>query len=131
MIKIIQAVDTWRGSRYSSYKLLKQHSFDAFRAYDGYFFQNDTFQKEYIQRGGYHFSFLGGAENIKLKLASYGHTEMNIPVITDNLQNNIGSLQDPFFRQNFGIRQIPITVETHPQYLIDNLDKYDELIYKG
>ena len=124
-------VDTWRGSRYSSYGLLKHHSFDAFRAYDGYFFQSNSFKKEYIKTGGYHFSFLGGAENIKLKLASYGHTEMNIPVITDNLQNNIGALQDPFFRQNFGIRQIPITTETHPKYLVDHLSEYQKFIYKG
>jgi len=121
----------WRGSRYSSYGLLKNHSFDAFRAYDGYFFQNQLFKKEYINKGGWHFSFLGGAENIKYKIDSYGHQELNVPVINDNVQNNIDALRDPFFRPNFRISPIDITLETHPKYLVDHLNEYSKYIYKS
>jgi len=124
-------IDTWRGSKYSSYKLLKQHSFDTFRNWDSYFHQNPMFKKEHIYSGGYHFSFLGGADNIKYKIDSYGHQELNVPFVTNNIQSNIDSLQDPFFRQNFGIRKIDMTPQTHPQYLLDNLDKYSQYIYKG
>jgi beta-1,4-mannosyl-glycoprotein beta-1,4-N-acetylglucosaminyltransferase len=120
---------TWRGSRYSTYGFLKQHSFDAFRSYDGYFYQNQLFKKEYIPNAGYHFSFLGGQENIKYKISSYGHIEMNVPIIRDNLQNNINMLRDPFFRPNFEIIPIPISIETHPKYLIDHIDEYQEYIY--
>lgn len=97
---------TWRGSRYSTYKFLKQHSFDSFRAYDKYFFKNELFKKEYIDRAGYHFSFLGGAENIKYKIGSYGHTEMDIPVITSNVQNNIDALRDPFLDRTLLLSQL-------------------------
>ncbi len=124
-------INVWRGSKYSSYKLLKQHSFDTFRNWDSYFHKNTIFNKEYINCGGYHFSFLGGSENIKYKIDSYGHQELNVPFVTDNIQNNIDNLQDPFFRQSFGIRKIPINKETHPQYLLDNLEKYSQYIYKG
>ena len=127
---VVDPTAIWRGNRYSSYKLLKQHSFDAFRAYDGYFFQNNSFKKEYIDKAGWHFSFLNGAENIKLKLASYGHSEMNIPVITDNLQANIDALRDPFFRPNFRIRPVPITTKTHPKYLVDHISEYQKFIYQ-
>jgi beta-1,4-mannosyl-glycoprotein beta-1,4-N-acetylglucosaminyltransferase len=126
---VVDPTAIWRGSRYSSYKLLKQHSFDAFRAYDGYFFQNSMFKKEYQDNKGWHFSFLNGAENIKYKIQSYGHQEMNIAPIVDNIQNNINSLRDPFFRPNFRITPIPITLETHPKYLVEHLDEYSNFIY--
>ena len=88
-------------------------------------------EKEYIHNCGWHFSFLGGSENIKYKIASYGHQELNVPYVIDNIQSNVDSLRDPFFRPDFKIRVVDILPETHPQYLIDNLDKYDKLIYKG
>lgn len=121
---------TWRGSRYSTYGFLKQHSFDAFRSYAGYFYQDSSYKQEYISNAGYHFSFLGGQENIKYKIASYGHTEMDIPIIRDNLQGNINTLKDPFFRSNFEIVPIKISPSTHPQYLINHIKKYDDFIYK-
>lgn len=119
---------TWRGSKYSSYKLLKQNSFDTFRDWNSYFHLNSNFKKQYIENAGYHFSFLGGAENIKYKVGSYGHQELNIPVVTDNIQSNIDTLRDPFFRPDFAIRKINMTPETHPQYLLNNLDKYSKYI---
>ncbi len=121
---------TWRGSKYSTYRLLKQHSFDVFRDWNSYFHLNQNFKKEYIDNAGYHFSFLGGAENIKYKIGSYGHVEMNIPPIINNIQNNIDTLQDPFFRQNFEILPIEISLNTHPQYLVDHMDEYIDYIYK-
>jgi len=121
----------WRGSKYSSYGLLKQHSFDVFRNWDSYFHKDESYKKEYIHNCGWHFSFLGGSEKIKYKIQSYGHQELNIPMVTDNIQNNIDNLRDPFFRPDFKISVVDILPETHPQYLVDNLDKYDQFIYKG
>ena len=121
----------WRGTKYSSYGLLKQHSFDTFRNWDSYFHKDESYKKEYIHNCGWHFSFLNGSENIKYKIQSYGHQELNIPYVIDNIQNNIDNLRDPFFRPDFKIRVVDILPETHPQYLIDNLDKYDQFIYKG
>ena len=55
---------------------------------------------------------------------------MNIPPIINNIQNNIDTLQDPFFRQNFEILPIEISLNTHPQYLVDHMDEYIDYIYK-
>lgn len=123
--------DTWRGSKYSSYKLLKEHSFDDFRNWGSEFHTNPAYKKEYIDNKGWHFSFLGGAENIKLKIDSYGHQEFNNPTYLDNIQNNINALRDPFFRPNFGMRVIPFNEKTHPKYLVEHLNDYDKYIYKG
>jgi beta-1,4-mannosyl-glycoprotein beta-1,4-N-acetylglucosaminyltransferase len=123
--------NSWKGTKYSSWGLLKQHSIDTFRNWDSYFHKDNNYKKKYIDKAGYHFSFLGGAENVKYKIQSYGHQEFNCPPYLDNIQNNINNLRDPFFRNNFQIKPVPISYETHPKYLVDNLDKYDNLIWKG
>jgi len=123
--------DTWSGSRYASYGLSKQHTFDTLRDKGSYFLKDNQYKKEYIDSCGWHFSFLGGADNVKLKLSAYSHQEMNIPVITNNIQNNINALRDPFFRPNFGMRVIPFNEKTHPKYLVEHLNDYDKYIYKG
>jgi len=122
--------DIWRGSKYSSYGLLKQHSFDTFRDWGSYFHRDNQYKKEYINNGGWHFSFLGGANNIKLKIDSYGHQEFNCPPFLDNIQNNIDNLKDPFFRPYYKIRVIDLDPNIYPAYLMDHLDEYDKYIYR-
>lgn len=124
-------INIWRGTKYSSYKLLKQHSFDVFRDWNSYFHLNNNFKKQYINNCGWHWSFLGGSENIKYKIQSYGHQEFNCPPYLDKVQDNINNLKDPFFRPNFAIRKIKMTPELYPEYLLNNLEKYDKHIYKG
>jgi beta-1,4-mannosyl-glycoprotein beta-1,4-N-acetylglucosaminyltransferase len=124
-------IDVWRGSKYSSYKLLKQHSFDTFRDWNSYFHLNNNFKKQYINNCGWHWSFLGGSENIKYKIDSYGHQEFNCPPYLDRVQDNIDNLKDPFFRPNFAIRKIEMEKDAYPEYLLNNLEKYDKHIYKG
>jgi beta-1,4-mannosyl-glycoprotein beta-1,4-N-acetylglucosaminyltransferase len=121
----------WRGSRFSSWKLLKRNSIDEFRSWDSSFNKFCSSQVKYIPNAGWHFSYMGGSDSIKYKLNSYEHAELNTPEVVNNLEKNMKELRDPFFRNNFQIKPVPISYETHPKYLVDNLDKYDNLIWKG
>ena len=129
---IWEAVDQppnfWRGTKFSSWELLKNNSVDTFRDFWSYFYKDEKNKIVHIPNTGWHFSFLGGEENIRYKIDSYGHQELNIPPITENIQNNINNLSDPFFRKNFKIRLVDITAETHPKYLVDNIEKYRKYI---
>ena len=106
------------GTRLCTWKHLKGTTVDENR-------QNHTSAFK-IENSGWHFSFLGDAENYKLKLASYEHTE-------NNTQDNIASAEeriekgiDPFGR-NIGIKTVPID-ESYPEYIQNNQDKYAHLI---
>lgn len=120
----------WRGSRFSSWKLLKRNSIDEFRSYDSSFHKCCQSQIRYISNAGWHFSYIGGIDSIKYKLNSYEHTELNTPTVVNNLENNIKELKDPFFRGNFQIVPTNITYKTHPSYIVENQNKYSHLIYK-
>jgi beta-1,4-mannosyl-glycoprotein beta-1,4-N-acetylglucosaminyltransferase len=108
----------WMGTRLCTWKHLKGTTVDENR-------QNhaDAFK---IENGGWHFSFLGDAENYKLKLASYEHTENNTPDNIARAEERIAKGIDPFGR-NIGIKTVPID-ESYPEYIQNNQDKYAHLI---
>jgi len=120
----------WEGTRFCSYELLKQNSIDSLRNVNSDFNKNNLDKVVDLNNTGWHFSFLGNADKIKYKIESYSHQEMNIPVVKENIQKNINELRDPFFRRNVNIHKVDMTLETHPKYLLDNLEKYKEYIKK-
>ena len=69
---------------------------------------------------------LGNAENFKLKLASYEHTENNIASNTDNAEEKIEQGLDPIGR-GMTYRAVPID-ESYPEYIQNNQEKYSEFI---
>ena len=77
---------------------------------------------------GWHFSWLGGAEKIKLKLESFSHQEWNteeftnIKHIEDCLKNQKSVINDNCLYQKVEIDS------TYPKYLIDNIDKFQDYI---
>ena len=74
----------------------------------------------------WHFSFLGDAENFKLKLASYEHTENNIESVTSNAAEKVELGLDPLGRgQQY--TAVPID-DTYPKYIQENQEKYSHLI---
>jgi beta-1,4-mannosyl-glycoprotein beta-1,4-N-acetylglucosaminyltransferase len=105
----------WKGTRIGSFKNLKDYSYNELRAS----------QLINIPNGGWHFSFMGGAEKVRLKIQSYSArdmaTENVIKSISKNIENNI----DPFFRSQLTEVQID---ETYPNYLLENLEKYQHMI---
>ncbi|MFH1456758.1 MAG: hypothetical protein ABIF17_01435 [Patescibacteria group bacterium] len=85
----------------------------------------------FIDNGGWHFSYLGGAEKVKLKIQSFHHQEFNKPIYTDlkNIEKRIRKNKDPYERKGYKNKIVPID-ETYPKYILNNLDKFKCLIKK-
>jgi beta-1,4-mannosyl-glycoprotein beta-1,4-N-acetylglucosaminyltransferase len=105
----------WKGSRIGFYKNLKNYSFNELRA-------NKQIN---IDNGGWHFSFMGGPEKVKLKIKSYSANDLATNHVIQNIENNINNNIDPFFRGCLTLVNID---ETYPKYLLDNLEKYKHMV---
>lgn len=110
--------DDWMGTRLCTWKYLKGTTIDEHRGNHANAYR--------IKNGGWHFSFLGDAENYKLKLSSYEHTENNTPHNIASAEERIEKGIDPFGR-NISIKTVPID-ESYPEYIRNNQDKYTNLI---
>jgi beta-1,4-mannosyl-glycoprotein beta-1,4-N-acetylglucosaminyltransferase len=110
--------DDWMGSRLCTWKHLKNTTIDQHR--------QDHKNAYRIEDGGWHFSFLGNAENFKLKLASYEHTENNTEVNISNAEEKVEMGLDPLNR-GMAYRAVPID-ESYPKYIQNNQEKYAEFI---
>jgi beta-1,4-mannosyl-glycoprotein beta-1,4-N-acetylglucosaminyltransferase len=110
--------DDWMGSRLCTWKNLKQTTIDQLR--------QDHRNAYRIEDAGWHFSFLGNAENFKLKLASYEHTENNTSENVSNAEEKIEKGLDPLNR-SMTYRAVPID-NTYPEYIQNNQEKYSEFI---
>ena len=110
--------DDWMGPRLCTWKHLKNTTVDQHR---------QDHQRAYrIEDAAWHFSFLGDAENFKLKLASYEHTENNTESVTANAAQKVEEGLDPLGRgQQY--KAVPID-ESYPEYIQNNQDKYSHLI---
>ena len=78
-----------------------------------------------VNNGGWHFSFMGGPESVKTKIDAYSHQEYNNQTILSNVENNIESENDPFFRGK--LFKVPID-ETYPFEITNNMNKYEKFI---
>jgi len=129
---ISQPKNFWKGTRIIRWGALKNNYVYIDNLRDVNSHANKTMPEKLIDvpNAGWHFSFLGGADKIRYKIESYSHQEMNTDGIKGRLDNNLLRLADPFGRPTVQIYPVPITEQTHPKYLIGNLKKYDEYIYK-
>lgn len=108
----------WMGSRICTWKYLKEISVDKLRG------EHSNAYK--IEDGGWHWSFFGDAEKFKQKISSYGDCHLDIPSITNNIEERIENGLDPLGRSNF-LQVVPID-DTYPEYIINNQKKYSEFI---
>jgi len=109
--------DDWMGSRLCTWKNLKQTTIDQLR--------QDHRNAYRIEDAGWHFSFLGNAENFKLKLASYEHTENNTSENVSNAEEKIEQGIDPL---NRGMLKIVPIDDSYPEYIQNNQEKYQNYI---
>jgi beta-1,4-mannosyl-glycoprotein beta-1,4-N-acetylglucosaminyltransferase len=81
---------------------------------------------ERVENAGWHFSFLGGTERIKIKIESYGHAEFNNEAYTniENIENRIKNLLDPLGRNYFVIEK-----ETNFDKFPESSLKFKNLFY--
>ena len=110
--------DDWMGTRLCTWKHLKNTTVDQHR--------QDHHNAHKIENASWHFSFLGNAENFKLKLASYEHTENNTAANIANAEEKVEKGLDPLNR-GMTYRAVPID-ESYPQYIQNNQEKYAEFI---
>ena len=112
--------EQWVGTIVSKYKNIKNKSFNYLRA-------NHI---NHLDDGGWHFTNMGGLNQILKKIDAYDHQEFNNASIINNLKNRIENNQDYVGRQ-IDWRGIPFTFKIDesdlPKYLIENKDKYKHL----
>jgi len=108
---------TWYGTKVSKYKNIKHLSLNEVRG--------DESLTIKIPNGGWHFSFMGGAEMIKNKMLSYSARDMANDYVLSTISQNMENNMDPFLRG--GLTKVEIDL-TYPKYILDNLIKYKHLI---
>jgi beta-1,4-mannosyl-glycoprotein beta-1,4-N-acetylglucosaminyltransferase len=84
-----------------------------------------------VKKGGWHFSYLGGIESIIQKINSYSHQEINTPENNDP-KNIYQKIEDGTFDIKMSGDRLKIVEidNTYPEYFLDNLNKYKEIVYK-
>jgi beta-1,4-mannosyl-glycoprotein beta-1,4-N-acetylglucosaminyltransferase len=85
-----------------------------------------------IKNGGWHFSFLGGAERIREKISVYSESQTNSKILQniDVIEYLINSKQDIFGRKNVSYNIVEIN-ESFPKYTNELIKKYPNLLYQG
>ncbi len=114
----------WRGSVMIRYK-------DFTSAREVRNLRNDLSMTQ-IEEGGWHFSYIGGIDAIISKLKSFSHVKE-----TKQLLNNaddkekiskIISQGKDLFDRDMSFKALPLS-EPFPKYLINNIKKYEKLLY--
>lgn len=96
---------------------------------------NDLWQMRYqlpqVQGAGWHFSWLGGAEDIITKIESFAHSEYDYEGSPykdlGHIEDHVASGKDLFDRWDHVYQYVPID-DSFPKYIVDNQDKYAHLI---
>jgi len=124
--------DNWRGTVLTSYRFLKDKPLNDFRLHHTKYTANfirGGYPFEVIDNGGWHFSYMGGVERVIFKIESGGHQELNNQFIKSNVRSNISNRKDIFFR-NGEMIEVPMDNQNYPEYILNNLDRYSNLIFK-
>jgi beta-1,4-mannosyl-glycoprotein beta-1,4-N-acetylglucosaminyltransferase len=84
-----------------------------------------------MENGGWHFNYLGGAANIILKIQAYAHQEFNTTELLNmnTIHQRMMEKKDVLGRL-YQYEVIPINEQTVPKYILDNLKKFDYMIYR-
>ena len=113
----------WRGS-----VMVRKRDFTSFREIRN--LRNDPIHYE-EEEGGWHFSYIGGIESIIYKLKSFSHAKEAKKILHDiddkeKITEIIMSGHD-IFNRNMFFKALPLT-EPFPQYMLDNIQKYEKLL---
>jgi beta-1,4-mannosyl-glycoprotein beta-1,4-N-acetylglucosaminyltransferase len=117
----------WFGTRACKFRYLRGKSIDLLR------FHLESRKEQVgviLENGGWHFSFLGGAERIREKLDAYSYQgrrsrlflKLADMLFPDRIDRKINSNADIFYS---GRRFTTVELDdSFPKYLLDNLPKY-------
>jgi beta-1,4-mannosyl-glycoprotein beta-1,4-N-acetylglucosaminyltransferase len=87
-------------------------------------------RRKVVRDGGWHFSYLGGAEAVKAKIESFAHSELDDPCHKDldGLRRAIEDGMDIYDRgKGTSVRYVRVD-ETFPAYPLRNLERFGHLI---
>ena len=82
-----------------------------------------------VRNGGWHFSYCGGIEAVRTKLAAFAHTECNSAKAADPkfISEALESGKDPVCR-NYRFFAEPIDDAGFPRYIMENAAQYKHLV---
>jgi len=110
----------WMGSRLCTWKKLKENTVSGLR--------NKWNEAYRIEDAGWHFSFLGDAEMLKLKVSSYEHQpEINADEVFEKAKNGGIENGGDIFGRGEKYQLVPID-DSYPDYIVENQEKYAEFI---
>jgi beta-1,4-mannosyl-glycoprotein beta-1,4-N-acetylglucosaminyltransferase len=112
----VRSSEAWAGTLLTKYKNIDGACLNHLRTHSKTAY-------EYIDNGGWHFTFMGGEQQVKMKLEAYGHQEYNNDGIKNNVKLLLEQGKDVLGRNEF---KFWIDESQLPKYLIDNKDKYKQ-----
>jgi hypothetical protein len=89
--------EPWAGTLATKYKNIRDNCLNHLRT-------ASKTQYTYVKNGGWHFTNLGGADQIRLKLASYGHQEFNTDEVRSRIEARMKGNED-FIGRKFKLWQ--------------------------
>ena len=119
--------NNWHGSKICTKKNFKSPQWLRDRRFTRRgFLRKFLFRTQFIENGGWHFSFLKSPADIVKKLNSYAHSEFSIFGDPDFIKENIEKRKF-FIDPNRELIKVPIN-EMFPNYIRFNKEKYSEWI---
>jgi len=109
--------EPWGGTLMTKYKNIRDNCLNHLRT-------PSKTKYKYVKNGGWHFTNMGGADQIRKKLESYGHQEFNNEEIKSHLEEKISNNED-FIGRKF---KFWIDEKDLPEYILNNKDKYKHLM---
>jgi len=106
--------EEWAGTMLTRYKNIKNSCLNHLRT-------RSKTEYTYVEDAGWHLSFMGGVEQIKYKIDSYGHQEYNNQQVRQQIESNLNSGKDVLGRSDF---QFWTNESDLPEYILDNKEKY-------
>jgi len=101
----------WYKAKILPYDILSHSNIEEIR-------NNDAYPK--LPNSGWHFSYLGGIDNIIRKIEYSPHQEFNTPDIKRGVPDNVWNCSDIF---NRGIKFNKVLIDdTYPKFVLDNKD---------
>ncbi len=115
--------EQWFGTRACSLAYLKSKTIDDIRQAT-----EDEFKLSgnIIENAGWHFSYLGGVDQIKYKIESFSHQEYNNERVKSNIQQLLESNADILGR-NCRHQKVDID-DSYPDYIINNIENLSNFI---
>jgi len=77
-----------------------------------------------VENGGWHFTYMGGADRVRQKLDAYAHQENNLPQLADpQAIDRVINQGQSLFNKGGKVQFVPLD-DTFPRYLLEHRDKY-------